>query len=71
MFIVKGIKTGVCLACERGIERLQVEAQQQRLSGLLCPGDFRRQVKIAAASSAHASEKRPPSEAHGEAAESR
>ena len=50
MFTVSAIQVGRCLACEKETECYQVEAPQQLLSGLLCPNDFRRMVKIATAS---------------------
>jgi hypothetical protein len=52
MFIVTGIHSGVCLACEKECECFQVECRRQGLSGLLCLPDFRKQVKIAAATGA-------------------
>lgn len=50
-FVVTGIKTGKCIACEREVECFVVESQRLQLSGLLCPADFRRQVKVATANS--------------------
>jgi hypothetical protein len=50
MYIVKGIvATGKCIACEKEVECFQVECEKHGVSGLLCAGDFRKQVKIASA----------------------
>ncbi len=49
MFIVKSIKTGACLACEKETECYEVESEGHAFAGLLCPQDFRKQVKIASA----------------------
>lgn len=49
MFIVTSIRVGTCLACDREVECYEIEAQAFGLSGLLCAADFRKQVKVAAA----------------------
>jgi len=53
MFIVKGIETGKCVACERDTECYVVENQRHGIAGRLCLQDFRKQVKIATAASPH------------------
>jgi hypothetical protein len=59
MFIVKALKVGPCLACGKQVECVQIESTDQRLAGLLCLQDFRKQVKIAMAAE-EARRPRPP-----------
>jgi hypothetical protein len=49
MFIVKSLKKGLCIACGKETEILEVEAQHEGLAGSLCIPDFRRVLKIAGA----------------------
>lgn len=51
-FIVTGIKTGKCIACEKETHVFEVTFQQQAMT--LCPQDFFKQVRIATAASAAA-----------------
>lgn len=52
MFCVMALKVGRCIACDKETECFVVEGEKQRVSGLLCPQDFRKQVKVATAASA-------------------
>ncbi|HYE20297.1 MAG TPA: hypothetical protein VEA69_17750 [Tepidisphaeraceae bacterium] len=47
-FVVKGICTAACVACEKQTQVFQVESRGQAMN--LCPRDFFKQVKIATAS---------------------
>jgi hypothetical protein len=46
-FIVSGIKTGTCIACDNETQVFEVVFREQAMN--LCPRDFFKQVKIAGA----------------------
>ena len=68
MFTVTGIKAGTCIACGKtDTECYETGCAKQMLNGLLCAGDFKRQVKILAAAPAPAGSTSDPSTPRGEA----
>ncbi len=54
MFTILSLRNGKCLACDRVSECYEIESLRQGISGLICPADLRRLVKIATASAASA-----------------
>ena len=49
-FVVSNIRTGRCMACEKETECFEVECPKQSLKGLLCPQEFKKQVRLITAS---------------------
>jgi hypothetical protein len=46
VFLVRGLKHGECASCGKEADCYLAECQKGTFSGLLCPRDFLRQVKM-------------------------